>query len=128
MLAVLLKELGFKARPELTLAMGESWQPTPGVCGILGREEDPYPTHAVAVAIEILSPDDRATRILEKCRKFAEWGVADILVFDPVSRKAWYWNFAAAALSSIEDHYQFRSRQAQLMLADVFRRLDDELL
>ena len=58
-LSVMLKELGFKSRPELTLAIDESWEPTPDVCGLLGSEEDPYPTRAVAVAIEVLSPDDR---------------------------------------------------------------------
>jgi hypothetical protein len=62
-LAVILKELGFKSRPELTLAIDESWEPTPDVCGVLGPEEDPYPTRAVAVAIEVLSPDDRFTRV-----------------------------------------------------------------
>lgn len=78
-LSVLLKELGFKSRPELTLAIDPSWEPTPDVCGILGAEEDPYPTRAVAVAIEVLSPDDRFTRVVQKCRKYAEWGVQDIL-------------------------------------------------
>ena len=50
----MLKELGFKSRPELTLAIDESWEPAPDVCGILGPEEDPYPSHAVAAAIEVL--------------------------------------------------------------------------
>src|SRR5689334_21948049 len=53
-LTVMLKELGFKARPELTLPIGEFWEPIPDVCGIIGPEEDPYPTRAVAVAIEVL--------------------------------------------------------------------------
>lgn len=44
-LSLMLKELGFKSRPELTLAISESWEPTPDVCGIIGPEEDPYPTH-----------------------------------------------------------------------------------
>jgi Uma2 family endonuclease len=65
-LAVLLKESGFKSRPELTLAIDDAWEPTPDVCGILGPEEDPYPTHAIAVAIEVLSPDDRFIRVIQK--------------------------------------------------------------
>ncbi len=86
-LCLMLKELGFKSRPELTLAIDESWEPTPDVCGIIGPEEDTYPTRAVAVAIEVLSPDDRFTRVIQKCRKYAEWGVPDILVFDPMAGK-----------------------------------------
>ena len=72
-LTMLLKELGYKPLPELTLAIDASWEPTPDVCGIIGPEQDPYPTHAVAVAIEILSPDDRFTRVIQKCRKYAAW-------------------------------------------------------
>ncbi len=101
-LSLMLKEFGFKSRPELTLAIDESWEPTPDVCGIIGPEEDPYPTRAVAVAIEVLSPDDRFTRVIQKCRKYSEWGVEDILVFDPVGREGWLWDAASGDLSSDE--------------------------
>ncbi|MBV9505194.1 MAG: Uma2 family endonuclease [Acidobacteriia bacterium] len=126
-LAVMLKELGFRSRPELTLAIDEFWEPTPDVCGILGPEEDPYPTHAVAVAIEILSPDDRFTRVIHKCRKYAEWGVPDILVFDPAGREVWHWDGASGDLLRSNETYAFRSRPVELVLAEVFRRLDQEL-
>jgi Uma2 family endonuclease len=126
-LAVILKELGFKARPELTLAIEESWEPTPDVCGLLGATEDPYPTRAIAVAIEILSPDDRFTRVIQKCRRYAQWGVQDILVFDPIGREAWYWDNISGDLARIEDTYIFRSHPAELNLTEVFRRLDSEL-
>lgn len=126
-LSFLLKELGFKPRPELTLAIDEYWEPTPDICGILGAEEDPHPTHAVAVAIEILSPDDRIARVVQKCRRYAEWGVPDILVFDPVRRDAWFWDHAAGGLVAIEESYTFRSRPAELNKHDVFRRCDQEL-
>ena len=126
-LAVLLKELGFKARPELTLAIDDTWEPTPDVCGIIGPEEGPYPTHAVAVAIEVLSPDDRFTRIIQKCRKYAEWGIADILVFDPVGREGWHWDAATGNLKKIKEAYRFHSRPVELVEKEIFRRLDDEL-
>lgn len=126
-LSLLLKELGFKSRPELTLSIDPHWEPTPDVCGILGAEEDLYPTRAVAVAIEILSPDDRLARIHQKCRKYAEWGIPDILVFDPVGREAWFWNTAQNQLTRIDGSYQFRTRPVELNTKDVFRRLDEEL-
>lgn len=126
-LSVMLKELGFKSRPELTLAIDESWEPTPDVCGVIGPEEGPYPTHAVAVAIEVLSPDDRFTRVIQKCRKYAEWGVQDILVYDPVGREAWYWDPATGDLIRVREIYRFRSRPVELMQKEVFRRLDEEL-
>ena len=126
-LCVMLKELGFKSRPELTLAIDESWYPTPDVCGILGPAEDPYPTHAVAVAIEILSPGDPFTRVIRKCRKYAEWGVTDILVFDPIGREAWFWDVAGRDLIGVKESYRFRSQPVDLTLKEVFSRMDEEL-
>lgn len=126
-LCLVLHELGFKPRPELTLDIDDLWQPIPDVSGILGPEEDPYPTHAIAVAIEILSPKDPFTRVVQKSRKYAEWGIKDILVFDPVAREAWHWDYAAGGLTSIEESYPFQSRPVALTLSDVFRRLDEEL-
>jgi Uma2 family endonuclease len=126
-LAVMLKELGFESRPELTLAIDESWEPTPDVCGIVGTEEDPYPTRAIAVAIEVLSPDDRFTRLIQECRKYAEWGIKDILVFDPVGREAWYWDAASGDLTRIKDNYRFHSLPVELIQKEVFGRLDAEL-
>lgn len=126
-LSLILKELGFKSRPELTVAISDSWEPTPDVCGIIGAEEDTYPTRAVAVAIEVLSPDDRFTRIIQKYRKYAEWGVKDILVFDPVGREAWHWDIATSDLTRIKENYRFLSRPVELILADVFSRFEDEL-
>jgi Uma2 family endonuclease len=126
-LGLMLKELGFKPRPELTLAINESWEPVPDVCGILGPEEDPYPTRAVAVAIEILSPDDRFTRVIQKCRKYAQWGVPDILVFDPIGREAWYWDAPSGNLTRIENNYSFHSQPVELNQQEILRRLDSEL-
>ena len=123
----LLKELGFKSRPELTLAIDETWEPTPDVCGVLGVEEDPYPTHAIAVAIEVLSPDDRFTRVIQKCRKYAEWGIQDILVYDPVGRDVWYWDPVTGGLIESKATYRFSSRPVELFHDEVFRRLEDEL-
>ena len=128
-LSFLLKELGFKSRTELTLVISERWEPTPDVCGLLGPDDgQPYPTKAVPVVIEVLSPDDRFTRVVRKCRRYAQWGVSDILVFDPIGREAWHWNTETDDLARIKQTYSFNSKPAELNLADVFQRLDAELL
>ena len=82
----------------------------PDVCGVIGAEEDPYSTHAVAVAIEVLSPDDRFMRVIQKCRKYAEWGVQDILVYDPIGREAWYWDTVTGHLIRAKEIYRFHSQ------------------
>jgi Uma2 family endonuclease len=124
-LGVMLEELGFEICPELTLAISETWEPIPDLAGVLGPETDEvYQSEPPAVVIEILSPSDRFTPLDAKCRKYAEWGVPDILAFDPVRRMAWRWDRATDGLARFET-YRFSSRaDGELSLLEVFQRLD----
>jgi Uma2 family endonuclease len=126
-LYTLLRELGFQSMTELTLAISETWEPTPDVCGQLGPDDgQPYPTKPVPVVIEVLSPEDRFTRVIQKCRRYARWGTPDILVFDPVGREAWHWDIATDDLVRVKQGYAFKSKLVELNLDDVFERLDAE--
>jgi Uma2 family endonuclease len=85
----MLQELGFRSYVELSLAISEDWEPIPDVAGVVGPEtEEVYQSEPPAVAIEILSPSDRFTLLDQKCRRYAGWGIRDILVFDPVAQRA----------------------------------------
>jgi Uma2 family endonuclease len=75
----------------------------------------------------VLSPDDRFTRVIQKCRKYAEWGIQDILVYDPVSRDVWYWDTVAGGLIPSKSIYRFHSLPVELSHAELFRRLEEEL-
>jgi Uma2 family endonuclease len=126
----ILRELGFRAWPELTLAIDDAWEPVPDVAGTLGPEEtqETYQSRPVAVAIEILSPSDRFTLLDQKCRKYADWGVADILLFDSVDHRAWQWEAAKNGLIPITESYSFRSKPgAALTPKDIFWQLEEKL-
>ncbi len=49
----------------------------------------PYPTEAVRLCCEILSPEDRLGTMLAKCEEYHSWGVPFCWVIDPVKRTAW---------------------------------------
>jgi len=122
----ILEELGFRSYTELTLEIGETWEPVPDVAGTLGPEiEEIYQSQPPAVVIEILSPSDRFTLLDQKCRRYAEWGVADILVFDPAGCRAWHWNPAEDGLVPLHHVYRFSSQPGkELSLPEVFQRLE----
>ena len=126
----ILEQLGFRAWPELSLAIDVAWEPIPDVAGTLGPEEteETYQSRPVAVAIEILSPSDRFALVDQKCRKYADWGVPDILLFDPINHTAWRWAPEYSGLVPITGSYSFRSKPgAALILKDVFQQLEEKL-
>jgi len=46
-------------------------------------------THPQLIAIEILSPDDRLSRLQERIDDYLIFGVENIWIFDPQRRRAW---------------------------------------
>jgi Uma2 family endonuclease len=64
--------------------------------------------------------------LIRKCRRYAQWGIQDILVFDPIGREAWFWDTTTDDLARIQQVYAFKSKPVPLTLEDVFRRLDAE--
>ena len=123
----MLQELGFRSYVELSLAISEDWEPIPDVAGVVGPETDEvYQSEPPAVAIEILSPSDRFTLLDQKCRRYAGWGIRDILVFDPVAQRAWHWDAKLDSLLPIQETYAFSSKPGTMLrIAEAFRKLNE---
>ena len=68
----MLRELGYKTFPELTLRISPDREPTPDVVANVKEPEDPYPTSPVDVVVEILSPADRFSIVQEKCERYSD--------------------------------------------------------
>ncbi|MGH9583268.1 MAG: Uma2 family endonuclease [Bryobacteraceae bacterium] len=87
----LLSEAGYKAGAEVMLKIDPDFRPVPDVVATRGRIEIPYPTEALEIVIEILSADDRISRILAKCRAYRSWGFEQVYVVDPDTRVLFRW-------------------------------------
>lgn len=85
----LLDAMGYDSGPEVTLKLDPAYEPIPDVIAAEGQIEDPYPTEAFEIVIEILSPDDPFARVLRKCRLYEEWGIRQVMVVDPKARLVW---------------------------------------
>jgi Uma2 family endonuclease len=97
----LLREAGLISGGEVRLKLSQTKQPLPDV--IAGsRLQHPYPTKPFAVAVEILSPEDRMQRVLRRCRFLSEQGIPYVYVFDPEDRTAQCWNHGTGTLENIE--------------------------
>ncbi|HXE13097.1 MAG TPA: Uma2 family endonuclease [Bryobacteraceae bacterium] len=125
LIATMLMELGFKVYPELEVRMSPAWEPVPDIVAHHESVPGDYVTAPVDIIIEILSPDDRMSIVLQKCERYSNLGMRTILVFDPVYEKAWIWDRAPSGLSSIQQH--MFDNGAQLALPEVWSRLKQSL-
>lgn len=124
----LLRELGYKSASEVTLKIAADFQPIPDVIGISGPLEFPYPTSPVGVVVEILSPEDRFSRVSKKCLEYARLGIPNILVIDPEQRSGWQWNEELRGFHEIQPSGSFSLKEGrELSLAKIFEELDSEL-
>jgi Uma2 family endonuclease len=72
-----------KVLPEVRSKTRETRYRLPDVAVILKRQEGRFVTEPPFIAIEILSEDDRVSRLIEKLKEYAAMGVPNIWVFDP---------------------------------------------
>ena len=77
------------AYPELTLQISPTRRRVADIAVLVEppQEGQRYPTEPPAFAIEIVSEDDRQVEILEKLAEYHAWGVKNIWVVDPWTRK-----------------------------------------
>jgi Uma2 family endonuclease len=72
----------------------------PDVAVFAGKEPDErVPSHPPMVVIEIISPDDRYSDVLEKLAEYRHWGVPHIWVIDPHRRT--FASYDAGALLTV---------------------------
>jgi Uma2 family endonuclease len=120
-LAEILNHSGYRSGPELELRIASDWQPKADVAAAL-EIEHPYPTKAVDVVAEILSPDDRMSRVFEKCRQYARIGITKIFVLDPESKAIWEWSRETGNLERVSMMNLPNGRN--IAVADVWSELD----
>ena len=79
--------------PELRLRLEAHVYRIPDVCVFAGEDPKPsVPSTPPLLAIEILSKDDRHYDLMEKLEEYRVWGVPNIWVVDPLSKRLSLYN------------------------------------
>jgi Uma2 family endonuclease len=75
---------------ELRIRISATRYRIPDVC-ILAEDapDEQVPTHPPLVCIEILSPEDRMSRYMERVNDYFEMGVPCCWIIDPLTHRAW---------------------------------------
>jgi Uma2 family endonuclease len=76
------------------------------------------------ICIEILSPEDRVARTLERFADYSQMGVEHLWLIDPLSRHAWTIS-ADGSQQRVMDAFSVPGTPIRIDLAEVFAELDD---
>jgi Uma2 family endonuclease len=82
------KALGIEVYPEQRVQVKPSRYRVPDICVVLGGTKEKIFTAPPFLCVEILSPEDRMSRVWERIRDYFEMGVPNIWVIDPQTRVA----------------------------------------
>ena len=84
------KDWGIFVIQEQRLQISPSRFRVPDICVVAGPEpEEQIFTRPPFLCVEILSPDDRVTRMQERIDDYLAFGVSCVWLIDPETRRAW---------------------------------------
>ncbi|HUB53014.1 MAG TPA: Uma2 family endonuclease [Terracidiphilus sp.] len=81
----------------------------------------PVFTHPPLIAIEVLSPEDRQSKMQERIDDYRRFGVLNVWIVDPVKRLGWNCSDGNWIRT---DHFNVSDSQIFLDLSELFKTLD----
>lgn len=107
---------------ELRVQVSRTRFRVPDVCVVLGPEPDEQIlTKPPFLCVEVLSPEDRMSRIESKIDDYVKFGVAYVWVVDPQTHKAWI--YTAGSRHEVQDGVLRTANPEWIVpLAEVFDR------
>ncbi len=119
------KQLGIHVFPELRVQVAATRYRIPDIAVITTRIQGRVLRKPPLLCIEILSPEDRASRLEDKIDDYLRFGVAHIWVIDPRQRRAWSYTSEgkreAVSVLSIPDP------KIELPLSELFSELEENV-
>ena len=83
------RELGITVVTEQRVQVSPTRFRVPDVCVVLGEPDGQIFRKPPLICIEVLSPDDRLSRVNERVADYLQFGVPYVWILDPQTRKAW---------------------------------------
>ena len=118
------KQWGIRAYTEQRIRISPRRVRLPDVCVVKGsRPEEEVFTQPPFICIEILSEEDRVSRVQERLNDYLEFGVPYIWLVDPVKKQAW--TYSSVGLLLVQDGVLRASQPSvTIPLADIFAEME----
>lgn len=111
---------GLIVLPELRLRVSTDRFRVPDICVFAGDPKQKVPSAAPALCIEVLSPEDRMSRIEIRINDYLAMGVGAVWVLDPETRQAFVANAAQGLREVKSGILRATNPVIELPLYDVF--------
>jgi Uma2 family endonuclease len=119
------KKFGVRAITELRIRIAPRKYRIPDVCVYLQpAPSEPVPNTPPFIAVEILSPEDRMSRVRKKIDEYLAFGVPYVWVIDPEERRADVYT-ASGFYEAKDGVLRTENPAIEVHLADLFQALDD---
>jgi Uma2 family endonuclease len=120
------RRLPIRVVPELRMRVSRTRFRIPDICVML-KEQRPEPvlTTAPFLCIEILSPEDRMSRVIERVREYLAFGVNYVWVVDPENRTAY--SYTKNEGREMNDRLITANPEISISLSELFVELDEAL-
>jgi len=113
------KALGIGVYPEQRVQVKPQRYRIPDICVVLGGTKEKIFTTPPFLCVEILSPEDRMSRVWERIHDYFEMGVPNVWVIDPETRFA-HIASAAGDLHRVNDVLRTTDPVLEVPLAEIF--------
>jgi len=118
-IVVFLQRLGMEAFIETRLRISPSRYRIPDVCVYDQEPDEPVFTKPPLLCIEVLSPEDRMSRIMNVVKDYLSIGVPDVWVLDPLEKRA-YSASVGVGFHEVSDHIVTGDGRLQFTLESIF--------
>lgn len=120
----LARKLPIRVLPELPMRVSVTRFRIPDICVMLkAQRPEPVLTTPPFLCIEILSSEDRMSRVIERVKEFLSFGVKHVWVVDPQTRTAY--SYTKEEGHEVQKELKTADPEISISLADLFSEMDE---
>jgi Uma2 family endonuclease len=116
--------LPIRVVPELRMRVSPTRFRIPDICVMLKQQRpEAVLTTAPFLCVEILSPEDRMSRVIERVREYLSFGVSHVWVVDPENRTAY--SYTKNEGREVNDRLITANPEVAISIDELFVELDE---
>lgn len=120
------REWGLVSMPEQRVQVSPARYRVPDVCVVSVSEPfTPILHNPPLLCVEILSPEDRFSRILERVEEYLQMGVPEVWIIDPRTREIWTATGSGRPTLFTGSEITLANTPARVTVTEIFALIDE---